>query len=232
MKNRKLYHAITSITIFGPILALIIYFFASSNAGVKAILEAPKLEFPSAPSNYNYLLDENDYWEIDDVNEKIIFKADIIIYKGIEIIDGSISVDIPEFFLIKTKAYAVDLKNKTLVNYDLAKPIQEGIIKVGFSLGLLSIIGIGSGLIAFYIISKKMKLFEQQRRLSVLMALWPLAFIFLALSIVTNAIAVTFIVIAISWTIYYIEWAIDRKKRGLSLNDGIAQKVKIIEGSE
>ena len=59
--------------------------------------------FPNADKKYDYIEDINDYYEIDALNKKIIFHADLMVFEDVEIIGGTIIIEYPDFFSMGKK---------------------------------------------------------------------------------------------------------------------------------
>lgn len=222
----KAYRIISLLTLFLPITTLLVFFYFTSNQGVKEILEAPNVVFPNVDKRYDYLVDTNDYWSIDPVEKTISFHAEVLIYENVEVLNGTIKIEYPEFFSMGNKYYSID-ENDNLVIFDAAKLVKERMFEMNFLIGLSAFITIGTAMIISLIVVKKMQLLNRHRRLSVAITLWTFTILFLIISMISNQVYLIFLVFSLSWTAYYIEWLIERKKKGLPLTDQIAQKVVI-----
>jgi len=222
----KAYRIISLLTLFLPITALLIFFYFTSNQGIKELIEAPSVVFPNVDKRYDYIIDTNDYWSIDPVEKTISFHADVLIYEEIEVLNGTIKIDYPEFFSMGNKFYAID-DNDNLVLFDAAKLVKEKMFEMNFLIGLSVFIALAAIMSIILIIVKKMQLLNKHRRLTVAISMWTFTMFFLIISMISSQVYLIFFVSSLSWTAYYIEWLIYRKNNGLPLTDQIAQRVVI-----
>ena len=222
----KAYRIISLLTLFLPITALLVFFYFTSNQGVKEILEAPNIVFPNVDKRYDYLVDANDYWSIDSVEKTISFHAEVLIYENVEVLNGTIKIEYPEFFSMGNKYYSID-ENDNLVIFDAAKLVKERMFEMNFLIGLSVFITIGTVMFISLIVVKKMQLLNRHRRLSVAIFMWTFTIFFLIISMISKQVYLIFLVSSSSWTAYYIEWLIQRKKNELPLTDQTAQRVVI-----
>lgn len=222
----KAYRIITLLTLILPMSALLIFFYFSSNDGLESLLESPNVVFPSADKRYDYIVDPNDYWSIDATNKTISFHAELMVYEDLEIINGTVKIDYPEFFSMGNKYYAID-ENDNVIIFDANKLVKEKMFEMNFLIGMSAFIGIFSIIIIAFMVMKKMKILSRHRRLSVLISSAVFTMFFLILSMITSQIYLMFLVFTLSWGAYYIEWLIYRKKNELPLHDQISQRVVI-----
>lgn len=222
----KTYRIIVALTFFIPLSTLLLFFYFSSNQGIKSITEAPNVVFPNEDKRYDYIADSKDYWDIDPSEQKIYFHAEYMIYEGIEIYDGVIKIDYPEFLSIGNKYYTID-ENNELVLFDANKLVKEKMFEMKFLIGLSVFIALTTGFVISLIVIKKMKLLSRHRRLSVLISLTTFTLFFLILQMISEQVYLIFLVSTLCWLAYYIEWLTYRYKNGLPLNDQISQKVVI-----
>lgn len=222
----KAYRIISLLTLILPMSALLIFFYFSSNDGLESLLESPNVVFPGADKRYDYIVDPNDYWSIDATNKTISFHAELMVYEDLEIINGTVKIDYPEFFSMGNKYYAID-ENDNLIIFDANKLVKEKMFEMNFLIGMSAFIGIFSIIIIVFMVMKKMKILSRHRRLSVLISSAVFTMFFLILSMITSQIYLMFLVFTLSWGAYYVEWLIYRKKNGLPLHDQISQRVVI-----
>lgn len=222
----KTYRLIVALTFIVPLTSLLLFFYITSNEGIKKILEVPSVVFPNVDKRYDYIADPNDYWDIDPVEKKIYFHAELMIYENIEIIDGTVVIDYPEFFTIGNKYYTIN-ENNELILFDAKKLVQEKMFENNFLIGLSVFISLGTGFAIALLVIKKMKLLARHRRLSVLISATTFTLFFLILQMISEQVYLIFLVFTMCWLAYYIEWLVYRHKNGLPLNDQISQKVVI-----
>jgi hypothetical protein len=222
----KAYRIISLLTLFLPITALLVFFYLTSNEGMKEILEAPNIVFPNADKRYDYITDANDYWSIDPVEKTISFHADVLIYEDVEVLNGTIKIAYPEFFSMGNKFYAID-ENDNLVLFDAVKLVKERMFETNFLIGLSIFISLGAVAFIVLMVIKKMQVLSRHRRLSVVISSWIFTIFFLILYMISKQVYLIFLVFSLSFTAYYFEWIIYRKKNGLPLTDQISQRVVV-----
>ncbi|NCU41380.1 MAG: hypothetical protein EOM19_01485 [Candidatus Moranbacteria bacterium] len=222
----RAYKVISLLTLFLPMIILLVFFYITSNQGIKEVLEAPNVVFPNVDKRYDYIVDTNDYWSIDAEEKTISFHAESLIYEDIKISSGTVTINYPEFFSMGNKYYSID-ENDNLVLFDAAKLVKERMFEKNFLIGLSIFITIVTALCITMMVIKKMQLMNRHRRLSVVVSSWVFTIFFLILYVISEQVYLIFLVFSMSFTAYYIEWLIHRKKNGLPLHDQISQRVVI-----
>lgn len=226
MKTSKAYKILTISTISLPMLILLIFFYISGNQGIEEIIEAPKVIFINAERTYNFFEDPADYWSVDLENNMLYFHGDSFEYKEVNVINGSIVLEMPDFFSMNGKYYTIGEEGE-LVSFSITRLVREKMFERNFIIGLniiLLIFGISS--ISLLVI-KKMDLLKRHRRLSVLLFSFFFTVIWLMLALITTQLSLIFLVFTFSWGVYYVEWLMQRHKQGLPLHDQISQRVVI-----
>lgn len=214
-----------------PILAALIFLYATGNKGVQEILEAPKIEIVGEDKDYDYIIDNNNYINYVKETDEIIFEADKILYNKITI-EGKVTINNPYFFKLGKNYYTFFVNEEDEVvfeKFNEYKLIKDNLVKKSVSLGLNFIVGLGVAAFAFYVISKKMSFVKKHRRLTTLISLTMITILTLVLNLIIRNFFLIFLAITISFGLYYIEWIIMRKKKGLPLSDQIIEKTKITE---
>jgi hypothetical protein len=224
--SKKLFYILTSLIFAIPLLSSFIYIYVSSNENLDPLFDAPVIIFPDADRRYNYITDPLDYWSVDIVEKKLYIHADKIIFNSIEISDGTVVIDIPEFFIMGRNFYSID-EEGNLKPFDAKAVMKNALFENSFYTGLSSIITLTTLACMGVMVVKKMDLLKRHRRLTVLITAWATTMVFLILSMITNQIFLIMIAFSFSWTLYYIEWLIYRKTNGLPLHDQISQRVVI-----
>lgn len=228
MKFKKGFKRLSIATLTLPMIGLLLFFYITGNKGVELLINSPHLIFPQTEEiEYNYFVDPEDYWSIDEVNGTISFHADLFIYNSLEIEGGKVTIEIPEVFSMGEDYFKIN-ENYELEEFDTAGLVKENTFERSFVIGLnIVYIALTIGIIAF-MVTKKMELLMRYRRASVLLTSTVVTLIFLMLSMITEQIYLTFAVFTVSWFFYYIEWIIYRKINGLSLSDERVRKVSVV----
>lgn len=219
IKAQKIYRWISTLTLVVPMLGIFIWFIITGNDGVEILMESPDVYFGQAIEDYDFITDPSDYVVINTINSTITFQDDVFQYDE-SIVTGTITVSNEGIFRINGDWYEVNPDNPfNLRKFDYITAIKDTIFEYSLSIGInIMLLGIAISFVTLTI-TKKMKIGLMHRRLTVLIYLAFGTIMFLALSLITEKIYMTFLVATLAWGSYYIEWIIMRKKSGLPLTD-------------
>lgn len=229
MKLQKTYKITSILTYVLPLLALLLYFYVSSNDNIKFIIEAPRFQFVGIDKEYDFVLDEFGIItiEIEEKEKNMVLNYNHIIYNDIIIENGTLTVPLENEFVLNGIYHKYDFEKNEIKKIVFSEELKEAFFVNKLLIGL-SIMIIGAGIaVSVLMIIKKMDVLKAHRRLSLSLSFIMLALIFLILSVITEYLFLVFIVFAIITTAHYIEWLVYRKANGLPLFEEIKQKVVI-----
>lgn len=227
MRGTKKYTVAWILTYILPLIALLTYFYVSSNKNIAFIVEAPRIEFKDLKKGYNFATDEQDIIQIEE--DKITFTYNEIKINDFVIRNGDLTIPLDGELILNGVYYKYDIENNNLkrivFSEELKAAAKENRIVIG-----ISVIVIAAALsVGILLIIKKMDILKEYRRLSVVVSMFSLFIIFLVLSVITKYIFLVFGVLSLSTGLHYIEWIIYRKKNGLPIKEEIKQKVVIVD---